>query len=220
MMGLHPYGKKLCMILLLFVSTAIAQTDTVYTVPFASKGNTIDLAIANTASIAATNVTIALTSSPTWIKFDSTKCTIAKIAGTTEQSATFSFSIDKKAPTGQQQNLTFLITSGGQQWTKTIAVKAGVPNQFELYHNFPNPFNPSTTISYQLPTDSKVSLKIYDLLGREVATLLDNQTKPAGYYEQQWNASHYASGMYIYRLIWKDQSGKTSVATKSMVMVK
>lgn len=219
-MGLHPYGKKLSIILLLFVSTAIAQTDTVYTVPFASKGNTIDLAVANTASITASNVIVTLTSSPSWIKFDSTRCTIAKIAGTTEQSATFSFSIDKTAPTGQKQNLTFQITSGGQQWTKTIAVKAGVPNQFELYHNFPNPFNPSTTISYQLPADSKVSLKIYDLLGREVATLLDNQTKPAGYYEQQWNASHYASGMYIYRLFWKDQSGKTSMATKSMVMVK
>ena len=212
--------KKLCVIQLLFVSISIAQTDTVYTVPFASKGNTIDLTVANMASITASNVSVTLTSSPSWIKFDSTKCTIAKIAGTTEQSATFSFSIDKKAPTGEQQNLTFLITSGGQQWTKTIAVKAAVPNQFELYHNFPNPFNPSTTISYQLPTDSKVSLKIYDLLGREVATLLDNQIKPAGYYEQQWNASHYASGMYIYRLIWKDQSGKTAVATKSMVMVK
>ena len=212
--------KKLCIILLLFVSMAIAQTDTVYTVPFASKGNTIDLAVANTASITASNVIVTLTSSPVWIKFDSTRCTIAKIAGTTEQSAAFSFSIDKNAPTGQQQNLTFQITSGGQQWTKTIAVKAGVPNKFELYHNFPNPFNPSTTISYQLPTDSKVSLKIYDLLGREVATLLDNQTKPAGYYEQQWNASHYASGMYIYRLIWTDKSGKTSMATKSMVMVK
>ena len=212
--------KKLCIILLLFVSMAIAQTDTVYTVPFASKGNTIELAVANTASITASNVTVLLTSSPTWIKFDSTRCTIAKIAGSTEQSATFSFSIDKNAPTGQHQILTFQITSGGQQWTKTIAIKAGVPNQFELYHNFPNPFNPSTTISYQLPTDSKVSLKIYDLLGREVATLLDNQTKPAGYYEQQWNASHYASGMYIYRLFWKDQSGKASMATKSMVMVK
>jgi Secretion system C-terminal sorting domain len=220
MMGLHPYGKKLCIILLLFVSTAIAQTDTVCTVPFASKGNTIELAVANTASIAVSNVTVALITSPSWIKFDSTKCTIAKIAGSTEQSATFSFSIDKNAPTGQKQNLTFQITSGGQQWTKQIAVKAGVPNQFELYHNFPNPFNPSTTISYQLPTDSKVSLKIYDVLGREVATLLDNQTKPAGYYEQQWNASHYASGMYVYRLFWMDQSGKTSMATKSMVMVK
>jgi hypothetical protein len=212
--------KKLSIILVLYSSIAFAQTDTVSTVPFASKGNTIDLTVANMALITASNVTVTLTSFPTWIKFDSTKCTIAKISGSTEQSATFSFAIDKKAPTGQQQNLTFLITSGGQQWTKTIAVKAGVPNQFELYHNFPNPFNPSTTISYQLPTDSKVSLKIYDLLGREVATLLDNQTKPAGYYEQQWNASHYASGMYIYRLIWKDQSGKTSVATKSMMMVK
>jgi hypothetical protein len=212
--------KELSIILVLYSGIAFAQTDTVYTVPFASKGNTIDLTVANMALITASNVTVTLTSFPTWIKFDSTKCTIAKISGSTEQSATFSFAIDKKAPTGQQQNLTFLITSGGQQWTKTIAVKAGVPNQFELYHNFPNPFNPSTTISYQLPTDSKVSLKIYDLLGREVATLLDNQIKPAGYYEQQWNASHYASGMYIYRLIWKEQSGKTSVATKSMMMVK
>jgi len=200
--------KKLCIILLLFVSTAIAQTDTVYTVPFASKGNTIELAVANPTSVTVSNITVALINSPGWIKFDSTNCRIAKIAGLTEQSATFSFSIDKDAPTGQKQRLTFQITAAGKQWTKEIAMKAGVPNQFELYHNFPNPFNPSTTISYQLPTDSKVSLKIYDLLGREVAILLDNQVKPAGYYEQQWNASRYASGMYIYRLFWKDHRVK------------
>jgi hypothetical protein len=212
--------EKICFIIFLFTGIAIAQTDSVYTVPFGSTGNTIELAVANTATATASNVMVALTSSPSWVKFDSTSQIIAKIAGTTEEPATFSFSIAKNAPTGQQQNLTFKISTGVQQWTKEIAIKVGVPNQFELYHNFPNPFNPSTTISYQLPAESKVSLRIYDILGREVATLLDNQTKQAGYYEQSWNASHCASGMYIYRLNWTDQSGKTSTATKSMLMVK
>lgn len=73
------------------------------------------------------------------------------------------------------------------------------PETFELYQNHPNPFNPSTILSYQVPSLSHVSLKIYDILGKEVATLVeDNQEM--GKYSVQFNAKNLASGMYIYQI--------------------
>jgi hypothetical protein len=74
-----------------------------------------------------------------------------------------------------------------------------VPEIFALLQNYPNPFNPTTVISYKLPVNSYVTLKVYDLLGREVATLVD-ETKDAGSYSVQWNASGFSSGIYFYRL--------------------
>jgi hypothetical protein len=73
------------------------------------------------------------------------------------------------------------------------------PASYVLEQNYPNPFNPSTTISYQLPMQSHVLLKIFDVLGREVATLV-NEVKQLGMYSVQWDASGVASGVYLYRL--------------------
>jgi hypothetical protein len=72
------------------------------------------------------------------------------------------------------------------------------PNDFMLNQNYPNPFNPTTVITYQVPKESKVNLRVYDMLGREVATLV-NEVKPAGTYSVTFNASELPSGVYIYR---------------------
>lgn len=83
---------------------------------------------------------------------------------------------------------------------KTSSVQnPGVPKKFDLSQNYPNPFNPSTVIQYQLPDDAFVSLKVYDVLGREVATLVD-ESKHAGYYEATFSASSLGSGVYFYRM--------------------
>jgi hypothetical protein len=87
------------------------------------------------------------------------------------------------------------------------------PTVYNLHDNYPNPFNPSTTISYDLPTDSKVTLKVYDVLGREVATLVD-EYKQAGYHEARLNASTMASGVYLYRL----QSGSFTATKKFLLL--
>jgi photosystem II stability/assembly factor-like uncharacterized protein len=89
-----------------------------------------------------------------------------------------------------------------------------VPEAFTLSQNYPNPFNPSTTIEYALPSSGMVQLKIYDMLGREVASLVD-QEQTAGKYSVKFDARTLASGIYYYTL----KSG-TFVSTKSLVLVK
>ena len=88
------------------------------------------------------------------------------------------------------------------------------PYTIELSQNYPNPFNPNTVISYQLPASGLVSLKVYDLVGREVATLVDAQMN-AGNHTVNFDASRLSSGMYIYRL----QAGN-NIQTRKMMLIK
>ena len=79
------------------------------------------------------------------------------------------------------------------------------PREFRLYQNYPNPFNASTTIKYSIPCESKVTLKIFNTLGQEVETLV-NQKQSAGDHTITWNANQYSSGMYFYKLSTKQNS--------------
>jgi len=92
--------------------------------------------------------------------------------------------------------------------------KTSLPDQYELKQNYPNPFNPITKISWQLPVGSWQTLKIYDMLGNEVATLVD-EYKPAGSYEIEFNAVNLPSGIYFYRI----QAG-SFIDTKKMILLK
>ncbi|MDP3684462.1 MAG: T9SS type A sorting domain-containing protein, partial [Ignavibacteria bacterium] len=97
-----------------------------------------------------------------------------------------------------------------------------LPNEFQLYQNYPNPFNPSTTISWQMAVGSQVTLKIYDVLGNEVATMV-NEEQQAGKHSVTFDATNHsqlttdklASGIYYYRL----QAGQKS-QTKGMIFLK
>jgi hypothetical protein len=91
---------------------------------------------------------------------------------------------------------------------------SSTPVKYSLDQNFPNPFNPVTTIKFSIANSGVVTLKVFDILGREVATLL-NEEKPAGNYEVEFNASELASGIYFYKL----QSGNY-VETKKMILMK
>ena len=94
-----------------------------------------------------------------------------------------------------------------------------IPAKFEVFQNFPNPFNPTTTISYSIPTGSFVSLKIYDILGREVKTLVNTEQTP-GVYNTVWNGDNnfgnkVASGIYIYRVV-----AGSKIQSKKMILMK
>ena len=93
-------------------------------------------------------------------------------------------------------------------------VEVSTPFTYNISQNYPNPFNPATTISYQLKNDGLVTIKVYDQLGKEVATLL-NEEKSAGSYQIEFNASSLASGVYYYRI-----NAGSFVDTKKMILMK
>jgi len=103
---------------------------------------------------------------------------------------------------------------GSFEYSEIVEVEIGIPTEFSLAQNYPNPFNPTTTIKYQIPEVSFVTLRIYDVLGNEIATLV-NEQKPADSYEVEFNASNLPSGIYFYRI----QVG-SFVETKKMVLMK
>lgn len=78
-------------------------------------------------------------------------------------------------------------------------IEGSVPDNFRLFQNYPNPFNPSTNIKYQITKNSLVTLKIYDVQGKEISTLI-NETQSPGTYELNWNAAKYSSGIYFYKM--------------------
>lgn len=118
--------------------------------------------------------------------------------GTTSQAQSYSF-LDRTASGKVQYRLKQIDFDGTFEHSNVIEIEVGMPKTFGLEQNYPNPFNPSTTIAYQLPVASDVSLKVYDVLGREVATLV-NARQEAGRYQIPFNASNLASGIYLYRL--------------------
>ena len=97
-------------------------------------------------------------------------------------------------------------------------MEIGIPKKSDLSQNYPNPFNPITKIDYNITNNSKVTLKIFDITGREISTLV-NKTKEAGYYTVQFNASEYASGTYFYRLT-AEGGNENFVMTKRMILLK
>jgi len=88
------------------------------------------------------------------------------------------------------------------------------PDQFQLYQNFPNPFNPSTKIGYSIQKGGFVTVKVYDVLGNEVATIVSEE-KPAGEYEVDFNGTRLTSGVYFYQL-----KAGSSIKTKKMILMK
>lgn len=106
-------------------------------------------------------------------------------------------------------------TDGKFSYSDKIEVEVKyIPKDFMLYQNYPNPFNPSTIISWQLPVRNHVTLKVHDILGNEVATLLDD-IKEAGYYEIEFSPKNLSTGVYFYRLISSDFT-----QTKKLIFIK
>jgi hypothetical protein len=106
---------------------------------------------------------------------------------------------------------------------------AGISSCIALEQNYPNPFNPTTTIRFEIPlrppfakgeTGGLVTLKIYDIYGKETATLINHKEYAAGKYTVEWNAEKYAGGMYFYRLSVTSHNNVTSVITKKMIVLK
>jgi hypothetical protein len=213
------------------VNQAIAENNgagQVWQIPFASADNTISLNIQNSSSVEAKNVSVTFDHLPTWLSFKSATALLKDVSANNSGDAEFTFSVDKKAPVGKDTTLVATIsTSDGQAWTKDITVEVAAPKDYKLYDNFPNPFNPSTKIAFELPKASHVKVMVYDIVGREVAQIADAEY-PAGYTKLTWNGMNkngnlVSSGVYFYQLV---VSGVEPVSTdrwtnvKKMLMLK
>ncbi|MBL1212746.1 MAG: T9SS type A sorting domain-containing protein [Ignavibacteriae bacterium] len=123
---------------------------------------------------------------------------------------------DKTARHGNEYlyRLKQIDNDGNYSYLEEIKVNFGGALSYSLNKNYPNPFNPSTKISFEIPQKSKVTLKVYDLLGNEIVTLIDEEIE-AGIYETEFRASDLASGIYYYRI----QAG-LFVETKKMMLLR
>ncbi len=104
-------------------------------------------------------------------------------------------------------------------------IGARLPKEFMLSQNYPNPFNPTTVIRYQLPVTSRVLLKIYNMLGEEIATLVNNELLSSGQHNVSWNGKNQngnpaASGVYVYQLQAEGVNGRKSVNARKMLLIK
>ena len=134
--------------------------------------------------------------------------------GTTTEPHSYSF-IDNDIELG---NYTYRLKQidfdGAFEYSDEVQVEISIPLKYELAQNYPNPFNPNTKISWQVPLGSWQTLKIYDVLGNEIITLVD-EYKSAGTYEVEWNASELPSGAYFYEL-----NTGSFIDSKKMILMK
>jgi len=101
----------------------------------------------------------------------------------------------------------------------SVEAETGLPKSFAMNQNYPNPFNPSTTIKYQMPASGHVTLKVFDILGNEIATLV-NSNVAAGYHTVQFNANNLSSGIYLYQIKVISENNKNFVDTKKFMLMK
>jgi hypothetical protein len=126
---------------------------------------------------------------------------------TAPAAGTYKVNAGYKSPSKRWDSLTVTLGS-------TADVSLEAPLQFALEQNYPNPFNPSTAIRYSMSSAGHVTLKVYTLLGDEVATLVDQTVQP-GSHEARWNAGRFSDGVYFYRL-----QAEKSVITRKMLLIK
>jgi hypothetical protein len=122
---------------------------------------------------------------------------------------------NEEPPQGPQKILRGCIIDGDTIGIITTAIEDLItPKEFTLLQNYPNPFNPETTIEFQIPVYSFIELKVFDLLGQEIAVII-NEEKPAGRYEVRFNGTNLSSGIYIYIL-----KTKNKIISRKMILLR
>jgi len=207
---------RIKILIIVSAMTYCSFSQTIYEVTPGTKGNEITLTVANISKTnQATNVNVVLTRKSSTLNFNEETKIIENLEAKAEANVSFVFDVNRSTLINRKDTIEFMITSpDGIMMMKQFIFSYTGPKEFKLEQNYPNPFNPMTTIQYQLPQDAKVTLKVYDILGSEVATLV-NEQKEAGYYEVEFSASSFASGIYVYRL----QAGNY-ISTKKMMLLR
>ena len=136
--------------------------------------------------------------------------------GTTSETHQYTFydDVSDLNATSLEYRLKQIDYNGNYSYSEIVEVNNFTPNIFVLEQNYPNPFNPSTLIKYSIADKQFVTLKVYDVLGNEISTLV-SETKPAGNYEVEFNANNISAGVYYYTIITDN-----FVETKKMILLK
>ncbi|MDR3666574.1 MAG: T9SS type A sorting domain-containing protein [Ignavibacteriaceae bacterium] len=202
--------------LVVLICFHITYAQTKYELTPGVKGNELTLTLSNISSnISALDLKAKILKPSSSLIFNKDIQILGQVNPHNETDIKFVFDVKRNAPVNKTDTVVIQInSSNGVNVSKEFLFTYLAPKDYKLAQNYPNPFNPSTTIQYQLPFDSRVSLIIYDILGKEVATLI-NEQQPAGFKEITFNAQRFASGVYIYRL----SAGKF-VDTKKMMVLK
>lgn len=204
--------KKLMIVF--FLTTIVTIGQTVYKVEPGSKGNTIILEIENASNEQTiSGITVNLTKQNSSLHFNKTEQKIEHLSKSVETE--FIFDVEREVATNRIDTLKFIVTgNNGILEEKVILIGYTIPTEFKLAQNYPNPFNPTTKIEYQLPKDGRVIIKVFNVLGQEVRTLVD-EIKEAGYYNIEFNSFGLSSGVYFYSLFTENYQ-----SIKKMVLLK
>jgi len=200
--------------------TALPLFGQVHHIPFGSQGNKIELDVINETAQSSDLVTVIVAQAPAWVTFKERKQTVATLSVGEAITAEFEFDLTTKAPVETTGTIRFDVFSKGKRLqSKQVEVSSEVPEEFRLFTNYPNPFNPSTTISYQLPSQMDVTIQVYNILGQKVTELV-NTRQLAGLKQVTWDASAQASGMYLYRVVARSEGGKKFTSEGKMMLIK
>jgi hypothetical protein len=201
--------------------TAIPEAESpIHHVPISSEGNLIELTIQNAASISVGDIRLVADDAPDWIRLESPEIPIEAIDGGSDGMVQIAFAVLDHAPIGEAVNVTFSVLSGGHRLaSKSIRLAADAPSEYRLDAAYPNPFNPTATISFQLREAAHVTLEAYNVIGQRVAIVVD-ETRDAGVYHATWDAGKLASGTYIIRLVANPEIGARVVRTRTLTLLK
>jgi hypothetical protein len=182
------------------VSSPTAEA-TAHAVPFATEAGTLELLVVPPEEADLGAATVTVEEAPAWLTVRPETRTLEAVEPGEETLARFTFDVAPTAPVGEAGAVRLAVTAEGAA-PRTVAVRLVVeaPTALTLSPNYPNPFNPVTTIAYELPEAQTVRLVVYDVLGRRVATLVEDR-QDAGRHEVRFDASPLASGLYVYRLM-------------------
>ena len=139
--------------------------------------------------------------------------------GTTTEPKKYSFKVENIPPGIQYYRIKQIDFDGTETTYNSVEVDGPVPREFALNQNHPNPFNPSTIISFSLPVNADVKIKLYNMLGQSISEII-HQDFQAGIHEIEFNAEGLSSGAYIYTIEAKGINGKNFVSTKKMILLR
>lgn len=178
--------------------------DDIHTVPFGAQDNRLEIIIQNSLGEEA-DVLVQVTDVPEWVELYPERVRLDGVEASSDATATFHFSVAEDAPVGEAETLKVkaFLANGTSLVEETVRLQASAPAEFRFVGAYPNPLSARTggtaTVAYELPRAADVEVVVYDVLGRQVAVLLDERQAP-GRQAATWEAQDVSSGTYVWRL--------------------